>query len=39
LRLSFAALASEDIDRGVRLLSEALRSLLRDGRAAESLVY
>jgi len=41
LRLSYSALAPAELERGVRLLSEALRSLIGAGRAAEmeSVVY
>jgi DNA-binding transcriptional MocR family regulator len=39
LRLSYSALSPTDMERGVRLLSEALRSLMGASRAAESVVY
>jgi 2-aminoadipate transaminase len=39
LRLSYSALRPSDLERGVDLLSEALRGLIGAGRAAESVVY
>jgi DNA-binding transcriptional MocR family regulator len=39
LRLSYSALTPSDLERGVRLLSEALRSIMSSGRTAESVVY
>jgi hypothetical protein len=39
--LSYSALAPADLERGVRLLSDALRSIMGAGQAAamESVVY
>jgi DNA-binding transcriptional MocR family regulator len=39
LRLSYSALSPANLERGVRLLSEALRSIMSSGRTAESVVY
>jgi DNA-binding transcriptional MocR family regulator len=39
LRLSYSALSLADITRGVRLLTDALRTLVVSGRTAESVVY
>jgi 2-aminoadipate transaminase len=39
LRLSYSAVAPPDLDRGVRLLTEALRALMGTARTAESVVY
>jgi DNA-binding transcriptional MocR family regulator len=39
LRLSYSALTPDDLERGVRLLSEALRAASGSARAAESVVY
>ena len=42
LRLSYSALAPAELERGVRLLSEALRHIMGAGRASvelESVVY
>jgi DNA-binding transcriptional MocR family regulator len=39
LRLSYSALAPADLERGVRLLTEALRGIMGAGRAAASVVY
>jgi DNA-binding transcriptional MocR family regulator len=39
LRLSYSALTPANLERGVRLLSEALRSIMSSGRAAEPVVY
>jgi hypothetical protein len=39
LRLSYSALAPGDLERGVQLLSDALRGIMGTGRAAEAVVY
>jgi len=39
LRLSYSALAPNDLERGVQLLSHALRSISGAGRSAEAVVY
>jgi 2-aminoadipate transaminase len=39
LRLSYSALTPAALERGVRLLSEALRGSMGAGRGAESVVY
>ena len=39
VRLSYSALVPADLERGVRLLSDALRGIVGSGRAAESVVY
>jgi DNA-binding transcriptional MocR family regulator len=39
LRLSYSALAPADLERGVELLSEAIRSITVSGRSTEAVVY
>ena len=39
LRLSYSALSPADLERGVQLLSEALRALAGAARIAEAVVY
>jgi 2-aminoadipate transaminase len=39
LRLSYSALTPADLERGVQLLSDALRSITGTGRSAEAVVY